>query len=80
MMSNADKQPGANKKYHDGFSDDDDNDFDLKKMKDDRNKFKSKRSVVVEARSKTKDDNMRNFFVNMPSYQEYLSVSNRSGG
>ena len=64
------------KKYHDGFSDEENDDVDIKKMKEERHQFRSKKPVVVEAKIKTKHDNMRNFFVKMPSYQEFVSKSN----
>lgn len=66
------------KKYHDGFSDEGE-EVDIGKMKDEKKAYKKFASAVkVEARSKTKDDNMRSFFVNMPSYQEYVNKSNQS--
>jgi hypothetical protein len=43
-------------------------------MKDEKKAYKkfasaaSQKGIKVEARSKTKDDNMRNFFIKMPSY------------
>jgi len=54
-------------------------------MKDEKKAYRrgsscgsSQRHLKLDARSKTKDDNMRSFFVNMPSYKEYANKSNIS--
>lgn len=47
------------KKYHDGFSDEEE-DFDIQKFKDEKEKFMKQRSnVPVDASSKAKDDQLR---------------------